>query len=124
MLYKIVKLNNIKQLNHLTPPDHNFDSLNLIYGNNGAGKSTICKIFNLLNEKDFSLIERLKSIECNKDDSVDLNFLFMENGKPKSIAKKNISELIWKFKVFNQEFIDNNVYAGSKVASSNLKKLS
>ncbi|WP_062779208.1 AAA family ATPase [Kluyvera intermedia] len=121
MLYKIVKLNNIKQLNHLSPPDHSFDSLNLIYGNNGAGKSTICKIFSLLNEKDFSLIERLKSIECSEDDSVDLNFLFMENGKPKSIVKKNISELIWKFKVFNQEFIDNNVYAGSKVASSNLK---
>lgn len=121
MLYKIVSLNNIKQLNHLSPPDHGFDSLNLIYGNNGAGKSTICKVLNILNEKNVSLLERLKSIECDKKDSIDFNFLFMENGKPKSITKKNVSELIWKFKVFNQDFIDSNVYAGSKVVSSNLK---
>ncbi|MEQ9914843.1 AAA family ATPase [Pectobacterium polaris] len=121
MLYKIVSLNNIKQLNHVSPPDHGFESLNLIYGNNGAGKSTVCKILNILNGKNVSLLERLKSIECDKNDTIDFNFLFMENGKTKSITKKNVSELIWNFKVFNQDFIDNHVYAGSKVVSSNLK---
>ncbi|EHH7213812.1 AAA family ATPase [Escherichia coli] len=121
MFHKIVKLNNIKQLNHISPPDHGFGLLNLIYGNNGAGKSTICKVLNILNGKDCSLLERLKSIECNANDKIDFNFLFVENEKPKSITSKNIEELKWNFKVFNQEFIDNNVYAGSKVASSNLK---
>lgn len=121
MFHKIVKLNNIKQLNHLSPPDHEFGLLNLIYGNNGSGKSTICKVLNILNEKDYSLLGKLKSIECNENDNVDFNFLFMEDGKSKSITGKNIAELKWGFKVFNQEFIDNNVYAGSKVASSNLK---
>ena len=121
MFHKIVKLNNIKQLNHLSPPDHGFGLLNLIYGNNGAGKSTICKVLNILNEKDCSLLDKLKSIECDANDNVDFNFLFIEDGKQKSITGKNISELKWGFKVFNQEFIDSNVYAGSKVASSNLK---
>lgn len=51
MFHKIVKLNNIKQLNHISPPDHGFGLLNLIYGNNGAGKSTICKVLNILNKK-------------------------------------------------------------------------
>lgn len=121
MFHKIVRLNNIKQLNHLSPPDHGFGMLNLIYGNNGSGKSTVCKILNLLNEKDSSLLDKLKSIECSPSDNVDFNFLFMENEKQKSITSKNIAELNWGFKVFNQEFIDNNVYAGSKVVSSNLK---
>jgi len=121
MLYKIVKLNNIKQLNHTSSPDHGFESLNLIYGNNGAGKSTLCKVFNFINDKDLSLLEKLRSIECGNTDNIELNFLFHENGKTKSITTKNLSELIWRFKVFNQDFIDNNVYAGSKVASSNLK---
>lgn len=121
MFHKIVRLNNIKQLNHLSPPDHGFGMLNLIYGNNGSGKSTVCKILNLLNEKDSSLLDKLKSIECSVSDNVDFNFLFMENEKQKSITSKNIAELNWGFKVFNQDFIDNNVYAGSKVVSSNLK---
>ncbi|MDW2744225.1 AAA family ATPase [Atlantibacter subterraneus] len=121
MLHKIVNLNNIKQLNHLSPPDHDFGLLNLIYGNNGAGKSTICKIFNALNEKNCELLEKLKSIECNDNDAIDFNFLFMKSGKLTAITKKNVSEFCWNFKVFNQDFIDNNVYAGAKIASSNLK---
>ncbi|MEC5590112.1 AAA family ATPase [Citrobacter freundii] len=121
MLHKIIKLNNIKQFNHLSPPDHGFELLNLIYGNNGAGKSTICKVFNTLNEKNSDLLNKLKSIECSDNDDIDFNFLFMENNIPKAIKKNNVSELKWSFKVFNQDFIDNNVYAGAKVASSNLK---
>lgn len=121
MLHKIIKLNNIKQLNHLSPPDHGFGLLNLIYGSNGAGKSTICKIFNALNEKDCGLLDKLRSIECSDSDTIDFNFLFMENNIPKAIRKDNVSDLTWRFKVFNQDFVDNNVYAGAKVASSNLK---
>lgn len=121
MLYKIAKINNIKQLHHTSSPDHNFDLLNLIYGNNGAGKSTICKIFNHLNKRDFSLIDRFKSIECKAGESVDLNFLFSDKGTVTSYSRKNIGDLPWSFRVFDQDFIDNNVYTGSKIASSNLK---
>jgi hypothetical protein len=45
----------------------------------------------------------------------------MKSGKLTAITKKNVSEFCWNFKVFNQDFIDNNVYAGAKIASSNLK---
>lgn len=121
MLHKIVKLNNVKQLNHISPPDHGFESLNLIYGNNGAGKSTVCKIFNMLNERDYSLFEKLKSIEATVDDQVELNFLFKAGDKNKSILNGNLIDLIWRFRVFNQDFIDNNVYTGSRVVSNNLK---
>lgn len=121
MLYKIAKINNIKQLHHTSSPDHNFAPLNLIYGNNGAGKSTICKIFNHLNKRDFSLIDRLKSIECQENEIADLNFLFSDKGTITSYSRKNISDLPWNFRVFDQDFIDNNVYTGAKIASSNLK---
>ncbi|MGM7904636.1 AAA family ATPase [Yersinia enterocolitica] len=121
MLYKIAKINNIKQLHHTSSPDHNFVPLNLVYGNNGAGKSTICKIFNHLNKRDFSLIDKLKSIECQENEIADLNLLFSDKGTVTSYSRKNIGDLPWSFRVFDQDFIDNNVYTGAKIASSNLK---
>ncbi|MCH7425071.1 MULTISPECIES: AAA family ATPase [Shewanella] len=103
MLEKIIKIENIKQWQHKRALSQAFDKLNLIYGRNGSGKSTLCKIFNFINENDKAAIEALKPLESDGQPDLCLR-----------VGGANITlnslQTPFNFQVFNQEFIDNNLY--------------
>ncbi|EJL6479664.1 AAA family ATPase [Vibrio cholerae] len=103
MLERIIKIENIKQWQHKGGLSQGLDKLNLFYGRNGSGKSTLCKIFNFINEKDKAAIEALKPLESNGIPALNLR-----------IGGANITlnslETPFNFQVFNQEFIDSNLY--------------
>lgn len=122
MLQKIVRFKNIKQLQHKLAPERNFDQLNLIYGRNGAGKSTICNIFDLLNDGNLSGIEDLKSVEAiDASQEVDFHLIFKDSNSPHLVVTpKSPTISPFKFHIFNQIFIDNNVHTSAGVDSSNL----
>ena len=103
MLEKIIKIENIKQWQHKGGLDQSFDKLNLIYGRNGSGKSTLCKLFNFINENNKSSIEALKPIESDDDQKLTLRI----GGSNVTINSLQTSH---RFQIFNQEFIDNNLY--------------
>ncbi|WP_154116373.1 AAA family ATPase [Vibrio cincinnatiensis] len=103
MLEKIIKVENIKQWQHKRALDQAFDKLNLIYGRNGSGKSTLCKIFNFINENDKSAIEALKPLES---DGIQ-NLMLRIGGSNVSLSSLQTA---FRFQVFNQEFIDRNLY--------------
>lgn len=103
MLEKIIKIENIKQWQHKRALSQRFDMLNLIYGRNGSGKSTLSKIFNFINENDKAAIEALKPLES--DGLPDLSL---------RVGGANVTlnslQTPFNFQVFNQEFIDSNLY--------------
>ncbi|CED59788.1 putative uncharacterized protein [Moritella viscosa] len=103
MLEKIIKIENIKQWQHKRALDQGFDKLNLIYGRNGSGKSTLCKIFNFINDNDKLSIKALKPIESDGNQNLTLR-IGGENVNLNSLQTPHV------FQVFNQEFIDNNLY--------------
>lgn len=103
MLEKIVKIENIKQWQHKRALSQGFDKLNLIYGRNGSGKSTLSKLFNFINENNKAAIEALKPLESDGAPALSLRI-----GGAK--VTLNSLQTPFNFQVFNQEFIDSNLY--------------
>lgn len=103
MLEKIIKIENIKQWQHKRALEQGFDKLNLIYGRNGSGKSTLCKLFNFINDNDKPSIEALKPIESDGNQ----NLMLRVSGANVNLNSLQTNHI---FQVFNQEFIDNNLY--------------
>ncbi|KMV28650.1 hypothetical protein AB733_22390 [Photobacterium swingsii] len=114
MLERIIKIENIKQWQHKGGLSQSFDMLNLIYGRNGSGKSTLCKLFESINQSDKSSIEALQSIESQGKQALQLR-----------VDSQNITldslQSSFTFQVFNQAFIDNNLYISN---SKDRKQLS
>lgn len=103
MLERIIKIENIKQWQHKRALTQGFDKLNLIYGRNGSGKSTLSKIFNFINESDKAAIEALKPLESDGVPVLNLRV----GGENVTL---NSLQTPFSFQVFNQEFIDSNLY--------------
>ncbi|WP_218575511.1 AAA family ATPase [Plesiomonas shigelloides] len=113
MLNKIIKIKNIKQWQHSGGLDGRFSNLNLIYGRNGSGKSTLCKIFEYINNNEQEKIKLLKPIENNDAPQLEL---LIDN------SKVDLSKLQTPvhFHIFNQAFIDKNVYISKGADKSQL----
>ncbi|MDI4651797.1 MULTISPECIES: AAA family ATPase [Pseudoalteromonas] len=103
MLEKIIKIENIKQWQHKGGLSQGFDKLNLIYGRNGSGKSTLSKIFTFINENNKAAIEALKPLESDGITALSLRI----GGANVTL---NSLQTPFNFQVFNQEFIDSNLY--------------
>lgn len=114
MLEKILKIENIKQWQHKGGLNQTFDQLNLIYGRNGSGKSTLCKIFESINLKDKASIQALQPIESQGKQNLQLKF------NSYNLSLDNLQS-DFPFRVFNQAFIDNNLYISN---SKDRKQLS
>ncbi|HHR6186974.1 TPA: AAA family ATPase [Providencia alcalifaciens] len=114
MLERLIKIENIKQWQHKGGLNQSFDKLNLIYGRNGSGKSTLCTLFEAINRRDRSSIEALKPLEINGNQIVNFKV------SPKNITLDNLDSP-FTFQVFNQTFIDNNLYISN---SKDRKQLS
>ena len=116
MFTKIIKLENIKQWQHAGisgGSDSDFGKLNLIYGRNGAGKSTLTKVLDLINKRDIAKIKQLAPLESEAEPI----FNFMIKGK--NITLTSIDQAP-EFHIFNQNFIEENLYSSNGVGSSQL----
>lgn len=116
MFTKIIKLENVKQWRHAGVSggsESDFGKLNLIYGRNGAGKSTLTKILDLINKRDIAKIKQLGPLESEGEPI--FNFII----KGKNITLTSIDQAP-EFHIFNQNFIDENLYSSNGVESSQL----
>lgn len=116
MFTKIIKLENVKQWQHTGSKggsENDFGQLNLIYGRNGAGKSTLTKILDLINKRDIEKIKKLAPLENEKEPF----FNFMIKGNSITLATLDKAP---EFHIFNQDFVDENLYSTNGVESSQL----
>ncbi len=116
MLKKIKEIKNVGVFEKYTNSLIEFGNLNLIYGSNASGKTTLIDIFKDLSESSFSRIEQRKTI--NKNGFTDKQFLKISSDRSyqediiydNKIWHKNI--LKNKIQVFDTEFIQNNIFSG------------
>jgi wobble nucleotide-excising tRNase len=122
MLNKIISLNNLGVFQHGTPNAANFDRVTLLYAENGRGKSTISAALASLSTGDIDALVARRTfgggsqkvvVRCTTG-GVSVNAQF--DGTKWSATVPNII-------VFDQHFIERNVYAGSEVQTSHHEAL-
>lgn len=120
MIQKIEKVKNIGNYeDYIASGDVTLKKMNLIYAENGAGKTTIARILYSISTNNPAIIFQHKRIHattepevCIKDESGQLIF----NGNRWNKNKPNIA-------VFDTYFISENVYTGFQISSDHRKHL-
>lgn len=125
MLSKIRHIKNVGRFYELMPKgtgaaNSNFEKFNLIYADNGTGKTTLGAIIKSLANNDPSEVIKRKTIPGESDceisiniDNKDCNFL---NGKWNRLPDS-------KFVIFDEEFIDKNIFSTSGVDTAHKRQL-
>lgn len=120
MLERIHAIKTVGLLHNATASKHAFKEINLIYANNGRGKSTLASIFRSYNLNKSDIITSRKTFGKTDEQVVDLQF---------SLGKKaKFSNGAWDGKqtdilVFDLDFVENNIYSGGEVSPTQRKNL-
>lgn len=120
MIQKIEKIKNIGNYEDYTASgDVALKKMNLIYGENGVGKTTLARILHSLSVNDSSVILQHKRINSTTQTEVcikDENGQFIFNGTKWNRNIPNIA-------VFDAHFVSENVYTGFQINSNHRKHL-
>ena len=123
MITKFIKVKNVGRLGNLNAGNITLDRVNIIYGENSTGKTTLCSIIRSLSKNIPNLIIERKT-RGQKDD-IYCEILYEENQKKYSCKfenntwNKNLKDI----EIFDAFFIDENVYTGLEIFSEHQKNL-
>ncbi|SGY93154.1 Putative uncharacterized protein [Moritella viscosa] len=120
MLERIHYIKSTGLLNNVIPPSFGFKKANLIYADNGRGKSTLASIFQSCSTNTPSLITNRKTISSTVNQEI--RFQFSQN-QISHFTNGNWSNHRDYLSVFDVDFVNNNVYSGTKVSSEHRKNL-
>lgn len=123
MLETVVKISNVGVLQAATPVQVALERVALIYADNARGKSTLSSLLRACSEGDAAAVLERKTVGATTAPQVVLRF---KNGQTVSAATFNGTT--WsahpaKFSVFNQEFVERNVFASEGVRPEHREKL-
>jgi wobble nucleotide-excising tRNase len=98
------------------PPDLEFKKVNLLYGFNGSGKTTISNIIDLLSEEHTEDIKKEIANQLASDNTKGISLdIEWDGGNIKSHLNSK------KVYVFNSNFVSNHVYEGKQSKSLSFK---
>ena len=120
MLRKILKIKNVGRFEDCKwRCGSQFESMSLIYGENGRGKSTFCDILRScqLNAPDFILGR--KRLGTTGDCEVELRI----DGTNPAFSKSVWSSPFTSLMIFDMTFVHQNIYAGDKIDHDQKKNL-
>ncbi len=123
MLKKIIHIKNLGLFNDASCTSPLFDKINLIYADNGRGKSTLASILRSCSKNDAESITLRQAVYS--DQAPEIKFLF-NNGTSNITPTFNGSEWSHSYSdilVFDTEFVDKNVYSGTVIEASHRKGL-
>jgi wobble nucleotide-excising tRNase len=125
MIKKIIKIKGVgRYLNYnpkaVTPFNGELKSLTLIYGENGSGKTTITSILQSLKNNN-DIINRRKSFTHNN--SPEVQFLVEGVSKPFLFGDNKWENHYGDIEIFDETFINENVFTGSEISSDHKKRL-
>lgn len=118
MLVKFISIKNIKQWQNIAATDPNFKTLNLVFGSNGSGKSTLSNIFECMADHDWERLSGMAPLE-DLNQKPFVHIMAKYNEKNIQIKNSEINNFV-KFHIFNQSFVDKNIYTAKGVESSHL----
>jgi wobble nucleotide-excising tRNase len=119
MINKIIKIQGIGLLHDAISPAKKFSKINLIYGENGRGKSTFVNIFSSLAKNDPSLLLARKTLDSTNGQEVELRI----NETNYRFSNQTWNKCFENIIIFDSTFVDTNVYSGFNVSSDQRKSL-
>lgn len=128
MIQKFIKIKNIGRYRDFSSRgDLTFDKVNIIYGENSQGKTTLVSIIRSLISKDIQFITKRKSFRSNNVQNVELLFK-LNNSKNFVFKFQNNGWNSWcndlkNVEIFDEIFIDKNIYTGLNISSEHYKFL-
>lgn len=125
MIKKVIKIKGVGKFENYVPKattnfSGDFKSIVLIYGINGSGKSTFVSIIRSL-KGDNSLISKHRTFHFIGSPEVD--FLIDGISKPFSFSNHRWTDNYMGIEIFDEHFINENVYTGFEVGKDHKRKL-
>ena len=122
MISRIQQIRGVRRFNDFRPkPYISLNRMNLVYSENGLGKSTLAQILRSLDRKHEITLESLLTIKA-KDQCI----VLVGDCDARHVYRKSTQEWTRRLDrvlVFDQQFIDSNVCVGSKVDTENVRNL-
>ncbi|MBU9849701.1 AAA family ATPase, partial [Rahnella aceris] len=118
MLERIHSIKTIGLLHDIAAHQFTLKKINLIYANNGRGKSTLASIFRSYAENDPKLIIDRKTFGKNEDQLIDFQF---SNGRRTKFQNGSWDQMHTEMYVFDLDFVEKNVYTGGSVTATHRK---
>lgn len=118
MLNAIENIQNIGIFKDFKGQRQRFKKINLIYGENGRGKSTLTSLFRSYHMNNSQLILERKTADQTDDPYACLLF---NSGLRKEFKNGQWNTKHRDFLIFDLDFVEKNVYAGSEVSAEQRK---
>lgn len=115
MLEKIITLQNVGLFKSGAPKAVTFGKATLVYADNARGKSTLSAILRACSTGDSAALSARITIDASTQQRVSLRFAFPSGAKTVSFENGKWDATVPHLHVFDQSFIEHNVYAGSEV---------
>jgi wobble nucleotide-excising tRNase len=115
MLEKIIRVDNIGVFKAAVPSAVTLKRVTVIYADNGRGKSTLSALLRACGAADAQALQARKTIGATSNQTVQLRFQTSAGGSTISFDGNAWSAAADNLHVFNQEFVERNVYAGTTV---------
>lgn len=115
MLEKIVRIDNIGVFKAGVPSAVTLKEVTVVYADNARGKSTLSALLRACGAGDSQSVQARKTIGAIGDQAVQLRFQNAGGGSTISFDGNSWSAPPGNLHVFNQEFVERNVYAGAAV---------
>jgi wobble nucleotide-excising tRNase len=120
MIKKFVEIKNIGKFENCSASgDVELKKLNVIYAENGRGKTTLCDILRSLKTGVADYIEGRKTLGCSDEAKIDIRL----DGSNSVYQDKAWNTIYSDIEIFDPTFVSENVYAGEYVDHSHKKNL-
>ena len=124
MIKKFIKIKNVGRFSNFSVQgDISFNRVNIIYGENSAGKTTLTSIIRSLLKNEPSLILERRTYGENEDPYTEI--LCEENQKKYNykFQDNKWNDNLGSVEIFDVFFVDENVYTGLEISSEHQKGL-
>ncbi|WP_165971577.1 AAA family ATPase [Cupriavidus sp. L7L] len=115
MLEKIIRVDNVGVFKAGVPSAVTLKRVTVVYADNARGKSTLSALLRACGTGDAQSLQARKTIGATGNQAVQLRFQTAGGGSTISFDGNTWSASAGNLQVFNQEFIERNVYAGTAV---------
>lgn len=128
MIKKFIKIKNLGRFKDFSATgDITFGKVNIIYGENSQGKTTLVSIIRSLISQDAEFITKRKTFGSEEEQVVELLFTFDDN-KNSVFNFQNSKWDLWhedlkNIEIFDEFFVNENIYTGLEIHSEHQKCL-
>ena len=123
MLEKFIVIDNVGVFQAGVPKSHTLKKATLIYADNARGKSTLSAILQACSTGDAAPLAARATIGAKGGPRVQLRFALPSGGTNVTFETGKWDTMVPSLVVFDQAFVERNVYAGSEVHPENHQAL-